>query len=344
MATRRLSIGYIQLFIAEKCVPIFICQSVKIVVNSMMSCRTLTIGTDCSGIEAPIEALIQMKVPFVHKWSCDSDKFVRMSIEANYKPEIMYEDVTKRNNGILPDVDIYVCGFPCQPFSTVGSLMGTKDDRGNIVLYCIDVIKKKTPKLFILENVKNFKSIENGRPCLALKTELESLGLYNLHINIYNTKDYGIPQNRERIYFVGIRKDIQYTSYQVPKHVKMKALDDFIIDKRIHNVKLAPSRVLQIKKKYHVDLSDLKGEYVVSPSLITNMMKDVAPTLLRRSHYLVKYKRYLTPRECLLLQGFSRRFKIVVSDTQTINQAGNAMSVNVLKAIFRNVFKCTNLC
>ena len=305
--------------------------------------RALTIGTDCSGIEAPIEALKQMKVPFVHKWSCDNDKFVRMSIEANYKPEIMYEDITKRDNKLLPDVDVYVCGFPCQPFSKAGALLGTKDARGNIMNYCIDVIKKKKPKLFILENVKNFKSIEEGIPFMFLKTELESMGLYNLDINVYNTKDYGIPQSRQRIYFVGIRKEIQHTQYQVPKHVKMKQLDDFIIDKRIHNIELSKYRASQIKDKYHVDLTDLSGNFVISRLLVASMMEGLTPTLVRQSHYLVKYKRFLTPRECLMLQGFSKRFKIVVSKTQALNQAGNAMSVNVLKAIFRSVLKCTNI-
>jgi DNA (cytosine-5)-methyltransferase 1 len=124
----------------------------------------ITIGTDCSGIEAPIEALKQLGIPYQHKWSCEIDKFARKSIMANHPPEIMYEDITERDHSQLPDVDFYICGFPCQSFSLMGKQLGTKDPRGNIMLHCIDVIKKKQPPVFILENVKNFKFIENGRP------------------------------------------------------------------------------------------------------------------------------------------------------------------------------------
>lgn len=94
----------------------------------------ITIGTDCSGIEAPIQALKQLGIPFQHKWSCEIDKFARQSILANYQPEILYEDITKRDHSQLPDVDIYVCGFPCQSFSLMGKKLGTNDPRSNIML------------------------------------------------------------------------------------------------------------------------------------------------------------------------------------------------------------------
>jgi DNA (cytosine-5)-methyltransferase 1 len=110
----------------------------------------LRIGTDCSGIEAPIEALKQLGIPFEHKWACEIDRFARTSILANYQPEIIYEDITKRDNSELPDIDIYVCGFPCQSFSLMGKKLGSNDPRGNIMMHCIDVIKKKQPSIFIL--------------------------------------------------------------------------------------------------------------------------------------------------------------------------------------------------
>jgi DNA (cytosine-5)-methyltransferase 1 len=118
-----------------------------------MKCH-VTVGTDCSGIDAPIEALTQLKILFKHKWSCENDKFARMSIEANYNPEIMYEDISNRNHKLLPSVDIYVCGFPCQPFSFLGDYLGLHDKRSKIMDHCIQVIRLKKPKLFVLENVK----------------------------------------------------------------------------------------------------------------------------------------------------------------------------------------------
>lgn len=99
----------------------------------------ITIGTDCSGIEAPVQALLQLNIPFRHLWSCEIDKYARQSIEANYKPEILYENIKTRDHSTLPYVDIYICGFPCQSFSLMGKRQGTNDPRGNIMEHCIQV-------------------------------------------------------------------------------------------------------------------------------------------------------------------------------------------------------------
>ena len=111
----------------------------------------LRIGTDCSGIEAPIQALKQLGIPFEHKWACEIDHYARRSILANYQPEIIYEDITKRNHSELPDIDIYVCGFPCQSFSLMGKKLGTSDPRGNIMMHCIDVIKKNCSTRWVIK-------------------------------------------------------------------------------------------------------------------------------------------------------------------------------------------------
>lgn len=92
----------------------------------------LRIGTDCSGIEAPIQALLQLNIPFDHAFTCDKDPYVLKSIKANYHPKKIYTDITKRKHALLPDIDMYICGFPCQPFSLMGNKMGTEDSRSNI--------------------------------------------------------------------------------------------------------------------------------------------------------------------------------------------------------------------
>ncbi|KAI9316544.1 C-5 cytosine-specific DNA methylase-domain-containing protein, partial [Zopfochytrium polystomum] len=153
---------------------------------------------------------------FHHKWSCEIDKYARQSILANYHPEILYEDITKRDHTQLPDIDIYVCGFPCQPFSLMGKKYGTNDPRSNVMLHCIEVIKTKQPNMFILENVRNFRRIEDGKPYNHLINSLNELNIYNIYPMLLNTKDYGIPQNRKRIYIVGIKKDIQIDDFNVP--------------------------------------------------------------------------------------------------------------------------------
>lgn len=315
----------------------------------------ITIGTDCSGIEAPIQALKQLGIPFVHKWSCEIDKYARQSILANYEPETLYEDITKRDHSQLPDVDLYVAGFPCQSFSLMGKKLGSKDPRSNIMMHCIEVIKKKRPSVFILENVKNFKFIEKGEPLGYLLNELYSIplytgsgqgaegddneSLYSIHYDIYNTKDYGIPQNRERIYIIGIAKDVMTKEYLKPSSVPLKPFDEFVLDKIICDTFKMPST---IQKK----LSSLNYEknYICCCDGIGPAMKNTCPTLTFsgcKYMYHSTYNRYLTAQECLLLQGFCADFKNVVGDVRLCNQIGNSMSVNVVKHIFLAIFECT---
>jgi DNA (cytosine-5)-methyltransferase 1 len=121
----------------------------------------IKIGTDCSGIEAPIQALHKLKIDYSHEFSSDIDVYAKESILANYKPNIFYDDMTKKRD--LPKIDIYICGFPCQPFSLAGEREGSKNkEKGNIFLHCIKAIKQTEPSLFILENVPGVISVEQG--------------------------------------------------------------------------------------------------------------------------------------------------------------------------------------
>ena len=304
---------------------------------------TLSIGTDCSGIEAPIQALLQLGISFDHKFSCEKDKFALESIKANYHPKKIYTDIIKRKHALLPDIDIYVCGFPCQPFSLMGNKLGTNDSRSNIMYQCIKVIQKKLPKVFILENVKNFKTIENGKPFKYLLNELKKIKnqnnelAYNVYFDILNTKDYGIPQNRERIYIIGIRKDIQIKDYIKPTKIPMIPLDEFIIDKTIYNNENISCTIMKKLQKIK-----FAKNFICPCSNFTNPQNGFCPTLTTAcgSYFHSTYNRYLTPHECLLLQNFPKDFIQVVSNTQLFKQAGNSMSVNVLKCIFTEIFKC----
>lgn len=308
----------------------------------------LKIGTDCSGIEAPIQALLQMNIPFEHSFTCDKDKYAIASIKANYHPKKIYTDITKRKHALLPDIDMYVCGFPCQPFSLMGNKLGTEDSRSNIMYQCVKVIQKKLPKIFILENVKNFKFIQNGVPFNYLINQLEKIKnqnkelAYNVSFDILNTKDYGIPQNRERVFIIGIRKDIQKKGsvYTTPEKIPMRPLDDFIIDKTICKNSIPKT----IQKK--LNKINNQPNYICCCDNYTNPMKNILPTLtLSGCKYMFHstYKRYLTTKECLSLQGFPINFNNVVSELHLSHQIGNSMSVNVLKELFKKIFKITDM-
>lgn len=300
----------------------------------------LSIGTDCSGIEAPIEALHQLGIKFRHKWSCEIDPYARMSIKANYNPETLYDDITKRDHSRLSDIDIYVCGFPCQPFSLLGNKKGLLDERSNIMLHCIKVIKSKFPKVFILENVKNFKYIQGGVPFKYLIGVLQKIKAYDIYIDIMNTKDYGIPQNRERLYIIGIKKTAAKNTYHTPIKKPLRPFAEFLMSTEVLDV-VPKENANKVIKRSSVKMED---NNVIACAGYGNYMKDVCPTITCSTPmYLTKYRRYLTPKELLLLQGFSAKFRQVVSDRQLRKQAGNSMSVNVMKAIFQELFDVTRL-
>lgn len=305
----------------------------------------ISIGTDCSGIEAPIQALKQLGIHFKHKWSCEKDNFARKSILANYEPEIFYDDITNRNHSLLPDVDLYVCGFPCQPFSTMGQKLGSLDARSNIMFHCIKVIQKKQPNFFILENVKNFKFIQNSKPFNYLINTLNNIkdelnqNVYNIYYDIYNTKDYGIPQNRERIYIIGIKNDIQIKDFLTPPKLPLQSLNLFIINKNIVKNNNIP---YTLQKK--LDKIKNSSNYIFCCDGIGSPMKNISPTLTCsgcKYMYHSTYNRYLSSKECLLLQGFPDSFINAVGDVKLCNQIGNSMSVNVLKVILQEIINST---
>jgi DNA (cytosine-5)-methyltransferase 1 len=171
--------------------------------------RPLRIGTDCSGIEAPIVALQQLKIPFVHEFSSEIDKYCISTIKANFNPKIIFGDMKQRKLKDIPDIDMYVCGFPCQPFSIAGKRDGIHNPRGTIFWECLRVIKYKKPIIFVLENVKGLLSIDNGETFKNMMDELKKIKIYNVDWKILNTADYGIPQSRKRVFIVGIRKKYQ---------------------------------------------------------------------------------------------------------------------------------------
>jgi len=286
------------------------------------------VGTDCSGIEAPIQALRQLQVPHHHAFSSDIDPYVIQSIKANYDPLVIYDDITNRDIRDVPDIDIYVAGFPCQPFSTAGNREGFKDKRGNVFWSCLEVIITKQPKYFILENVKALTWHDNGRTWKIIWDSLQIDG-YTVKWKVLNTKDYGVPQNRERIFIVGKRGG----DFNWPEPTEMDDIKDYI------------DHTDTTYKKWNrkTSLANIRADSVfidVDFLHYTNypMANKVSPCVLARpsSLWCVPYHRYATCREMFNLQGFGE-FKQVISNSQMKKQIGNSMSVNVLTAIFNEL-------
>lgn len=307
--------------------------------------QLLRVGTDCSGIEAPIQALRLLGVPHRHCFSSEIDRYCIQSIKANYEPELLYGDperpypdgdITHRDHSILPDIDLYICGFPCQPFSIAGKKKGLEDLRGNVFWSCLDVIKVKQPKYFILENVKGLLSHEKGKTWNIIWNsllELEEYG-YLVKWQVLNTRNYGIPQNRERIYMVGIKND----NFNWPEPTDMDDIKLYVDYEDTQVMELPPSR------KNTGPINNLPQNAVFIDLSFCNRGKtnisilDKYSTCITRSSSMwnIIMSRRANIRELLELQGFSK-FKIVVSNTQVKYQVGNSMSVNVLCALLANI-------
>ena len=146
-------------------------------------------------------------------FACDNDKEVKKSIQANHSPEVFYPDIQGRDVVSVPYVDLYVAGFPCQPFSSMGKQQGFEDPCGIIFFDILKYIETKLPKVFVLENVKGLVKLNNGKDLNRILKLLRRVRLrdhsraYVIKHQIIDTKEQGIPQSRPRWYCVGIRKD-----------------------------------------------------------------------------------------------------------------------------------------
>jgi DNA (cytosine-5)-methyltransferase 1 len=303
--------------------------------------KIIRIGTDCSGIDAPLYALKNIDIPYHHIFSCEIDKYAKQSMIANHNPQFIYDNMTESRK--LPKIDIYVCGFPCTTFSLMGKRQGTNDIRGTLFYDAIKAIKQSNPSIFILENVKAIKTINKGEFYTTIQNTLSSMPQYKVYYNVLNTKDYGIPQNRERLYIVGIRRSCIIKEFVVPPRVHMNPITDYIDYSVTQESVMSPYDLTKSSQWAHSVFTNPQSlrpsnndKYKVNPYVAQALMASYPP-------WCVPMKRKATVGEMLSLQGFPQSFKQVVSFTQLTKQIGNAMSVNVLEHLFIEIFKCVDI-
>lgn len=272
--------------------------------------------------------------------------------------EINYGDLTKIDPEQLPDFEVMIAGFPCQTFSVMGQRKGMGDERGQIVFSLIKIMTAKNLKYFILENVKGLISHDNGNSFKVILKELEEAG-YRVFYKVLNSIDYGVPQMRERIYFVGIRKDLVSDDFEFnfPKPQEKVRVKDYLIS--IKELELDEKEVTYgtflkyIENKYNKGQYNIKEMLERDYSVIDTRQSDLriyhdrVPTLRTGRHGILyvrngKFRR-LSGYESLLLQGFpktiARKVDGVVKEMYLLRQAGNAMTVNVIEAIAGELFR-----
>ena len=209
------------------------------------------IGTDCSGIGSPEMAIKNLGIDFEHVMACDVDKYAKQSYFAMHgEPNMWFDDLTKREHEIVPQLDLYVAGFPCQSFSMAGKRKGFDDIRGSVFFHVAEFIRINQPKMFVLENVKGLLSHDSGRTFQTIIDVLSGNGTcneqhsipfyddgleYHVHYKVLNTKEHGIPQNRERVFIVGFREPKQYTFPSVePLKLKLKDVLENNVDEKYY--------------------------------------------------------------------------------------------------------------
>jgi DNA (cytosine-5)-methyltransferase 1 len=415
----------------------------------------IKIATVCSGIGSPEQALKELNIPHEISFACEIDKYARQTYLANFTPNVMYTDLTAEEWDKTEQYsDLFIGGIPCQAFSLAGKRLGELDKRGLLFYDFYRYVKNQQPKVFIIENVKGLFSDNNGITfqnwCALLGRSMnthvnmfnhdDSL-LYNLHFKVLNSKDFGVPQNRERVFLIGIRNDLPNTfRFPIGERLKIRLKD--ILESEVDEKYYLSEKMidyLQNTNEKHKFLGNgfefkprdengiascitarcfkqgcddnfiqepycvaMRGKNPENPSdrttganteqrlepnsqgitnTITSVQKDnlvvvnAAPELMMmgsleggkwdkmhesiRRYYnpdgisptvtamgggnqepktvLNQRIRRLTPLECMRLQGYPDSFIKPCSDSQTYKQAGNSITVNVMKAIIKNL-------
>lgn len=269
-------------------------------------------------------------------FSSDIDPDAQKTYEANFgeKPA---GDITKIDAKDIPDHDILLAGFPCQPFSIIGNMNGFEDTRGTLFFDIARILEEKKPKAFVLENVKQLKGHNNGQTLKRIMETLANLGYY-ADFQILNALNFGVPQKRERIFIVGFRepKHFVWAKGNVPMKALSEILEDDVSDFYYASEKIRSNRIEKRKgKKQYDELTiwhENKGGNISAYPYSCALRAGASYNYL-----LVNGERRLTERELYRLQGFPDSYKIVCNYQATRKQTGNSVAVPAVAAVMRSV-------
>ena len=268
----------------------------------------------------------------------------------NFKTaKLVVEDITKIPTSDIPDCDFVLGGFPCQAFSIAGYRHGFNDEkgRGNLFFDVARIIKDKQPTGFLLENVKNLKSHDNGNTFRVIENTLKDLG-YHVKSKVLNYMEYGnVPQNRERIYIVGFKDEKKLDRFEFPEPIKLTKTINDILETEVDEKYYYNGKPLYERLKD--DVTEENAVYQWRRQYVRKNKKGVCPTLTANmgmgGHNVPiiidkKGIRKLTPRECFRLQGFPDSYELPnISDSALYKQAGNSVSVPVIARIAEQMMR-----
>lgn len=304
----------------------------------------------------------EIKTVFVSEW----DENAQKTYKANFNDDFeIAGDITKIDEKDIPAFDICLAGFPCQAFSLAGKRQGFKDNykglcRGTLFLDVARICEYHKPKVIFCENVKGLVIHDKGRTLQIIKKTFADLG-YTVFTNkdtTLNSKDFGVPQNRERIYIVAFRNDIAPDEFEFPQGTDdTKRIKD-IIEKKPVPAKYYLSDVYLETLRKHKERHEAKGNgfgYEIREMdgiagavvcggmgrernlIIDKRQKNLTPTTHIKGEINKEGVRKMTPREWARLQGFPDSFKLPLADVHLYKQFGNSVTVNVIEAIAERI-------
>ncbi|MBN2754414.1 MAG: DNA cytosine methyltransferase [Candidatus Goldbacteria bacterium] len=280
---------------------------------------------------------------FTSEW----DRSAQLTYKVNFG-EVPFGDITRIDAKCIPEHDVLVAGFPCQPFSIAGYKKGFEDKgRGNLFFDIVRILKEKQPKSILLENVKNLKGHDKGRTFEVISKELKNAG-YFITSKVLNTMEYAdVPQNRERIYIVGFLDENNSKQFKYPEKIKRTKQIHDCLEKKIDTKYYYNDKTLYPKLIKDITKNDTvyqwRRKYVrenknkVCPTLTANMGMGGhnVPLILDKDGI-----RKITPRECANFQGFPKKFVLPsVADSHLYKQFGNSVSVPVIEKIAESIVK-----
>lgn len=354
----------------------------------------IKVGSDFSGVGAFNQALNRLGIKYEEVFACDMDKYARDTFALNYGQPRYYPTNVYDREIPKQSLDIYMTSPPCQAFSLAGKRLGKDDKRGILFFNSHEFIKENNPRYFIFENVKGLLSDDNGKTFQEWINLLggksvngnpvlfahEDAVPYHIYWKVLNAKNFGVPQNRERVFIIGVRDD-QDNSFRFPAEFHLsKRLKD-VLDSDVDDKYFLSEKMINGFLNHNDNHNNKGTGFIFSPKNendIANCLRANAalcPTDNTIKIDLCKYNfhtcgnyrcnfcdtcdegdkyeffqesntvkiRRLTPRECFRLMDFPDTFQWNVSDSQAYKQAGNSIVVNVLYLILKNInFEKTN--
>lgn len=327
----------------------------------MNSLKCIDLFAGIGGIRLGFENAFknQTETVFVSEW----DKFAQLTYKANFSsPKEINGDITKIDEKQIPSFDICLAGFPCQAFSLAGQRQGFEDNykgicRGTLFLDVARICEFHKPKVIFCENVKGLAIHDKGKTFKIIKKTFEDLG-YKVFSQILNSKDFGVPQNRERIYLVCFRNDIAPEVFNFPEPLNKKICIKDILEENEVSVKYYLSTaywdtLLKHKARHAAkgngfgyeirDLNGIAGAIVCGGMgrernlIIDKRLTNFTPITHIKGEVNRLGIRKMTPREWARLQGFPDSFNLVLADTHLYKQFGNSVSVPVIEEIAKKI-------